>query len=75
MSELQKSLFGSLQDGVKRAATEIAQELKHKGGHGSHELAAAIFHGHAFVMYPKNQVEQEKQLEQPQQEQSHGRSL
>ena len=73
MSDLKKSLFSSLRDGVQRAATEIGQELAHKGEQGAHELAAALFHGNAFVMYPKNQaVEQPTQTQdQPQQEQSH----
>ena len=32
---------------------DIGQELKHMGSQGSHELAAALFIGGAFVMYPK----------------------
>jgi hypothetical protein len=71
MSDLQKSLFG-------RALTEVGQELKHKFAHGEHELAAALFNGHGFVMYPKNQAaeqnqSQEKMQEQP--ERGNGRSM
>jgi hypothetical protein len=32
---------------------DIGQELAHMGSQGSHELAAALFNGNAFVMYPK----------------------
>lgn len=32
---------------------DIGSELKHLGQQGAHELAAAIFNGNAFVMYPR----------------------
>ncbi len=32
---------------------DIGAELKQMGSHGSHELAAALFNGSSFVMYPR----------------------
>jgi hypothetical protein len=37
-----------------KIATDIGQELKHQVGAGAHELAAALFNGNAFVMYPRS---------------------
>jgi hypothetical protein len=42
---------------LKEAPREMAAELKQMGAHGSHELAAALFNGSAFVMYPRAQRE------------------
>ena len=39
--------------------SDIAAELSHLGKQGSHELAAALFTGSAFVMYPHAGQEQE----------------
>jgi hypothetical protein len=33
---------------------DIGQELKHQVSAGAHELAAALYTGHAFVMYPRD---------------------
>jgi hypothetical protein len=38
---------------LKEAPREMGAELKQMGAHGSHELAAALFNGSAFVMYPR----------------------
>lgn len=38
---------------VRQAAHEMGSELKQMAAHGSHELAATIFNGSAFVMYPR----------------------
>src|SRR5271165_1648623 len=32
---------------------DIGAELKDQAAHGAHELAAALFRGDAFVMYPR----------------------
>lgn len=32
---------------------DIGAELKQIGAHGSHEMAATLFNGSAFVMYPR----------------------
>jgi hypothetical protein len=48
--------------GMSRFISEIGAELKHLGAQGSHEMAAALFRGDAFVMYPhagQESVEQE----------------
>ncbi len=33
--------------------SDIGAELKEQAAHGSHELAAALFRGDAFVIYPR----------------------
>jgi hypothetical protein len=38
---------------IKEAPREMLGELNHMGKHGAHELAAALFNGGAFVMYPR----------------------
>jgi hypothetical protein len=38
---------------LKEMPGEMKDELKHMGSQGSHELAAALFNGSAFVMYPR----------------------
>jgi hypothetical protein len=38
--------------------SDIGKEMKEQLAHGSHELAAALFRGDGFVMYPRtNQAE------------------
>ena len=53
---------------------EVSSEAKGMVAHGAHELAAALFNGGAFVMYPRgnhdNGPEQSKDL--PATEQSQG---
>ena len=38
---------------LKEAPREMGSELRQMGAHGCHELAAALFNGSAFVMYPR----------------------
>ena len=38
---------------VSRAGHEMYSELKQMAAHGSHESAACLFNGSAFVMYPR----------------------
>lgn len=56
---------------------DIGQELKEQLAHGSHEMAAALFRGDAFVMYPRtNEGEQPQHgLPEAQQEQSMEREM
>jgi hypothetical protein len=54
---LAEKLFGGLAETVKEslsnAPREIGAELKYQVGAGAHELAAALFNGSPFVMYPR----------------------
>jgi hypothetical protein len=52
---------------LKEAPREMGAELKQMGAHGSHELAAALFNGSAFVMYPRASRENQQRVEDPQQ--------
>jgi hypothetical protein len=38
---------------LKEAPREMGAEMQQMGTHGCHELAAALFNGSAFVMYPR----------------------
>jgi hypothetical protein len=67
-------------DGIKAVApglsldkilSDVVAETKQLAAHGAHELAAALFNGNAFVMYPRGtredrpkQDEKEPQKEQ-----------
>jgi len=45
---------------LKDILQDVGAELKQMGAHGAHELAAAIFNGSAFVMYPRGTHEDPK---------------
>lgn len=79
----QPNLLESIKEGVQTAAPglsmskilgDIGAELKNQAAHGSHEMAAALFRGDAFVMYPRtNQADgPDHGLPDMQQEQSRG---
>jgi hypothetical protein len=36
-----------------KIVSELGSELKQMGAHGAHELAAALFNGSSYVMYPR----------------------
>lgn len=38
---------------ARDVAHDVGSELQQMAAHGSHELAATIFNGSAFVMYPR----------------------
>ena len=38
---------------LTKAAHEMGSELRQMASHGSHESAALLFNGSAFVMYPR----------------------
>ena len=74
--QMADSLFGGVQaiketiqaiapglDGGKMKG-EIGGELQQMGAHGAHELAAALFNGNSFVMYPRG-VKEDHGMEQP----------
>jgi len=48
-----KEWLRNLDEAAKEAARQMGTELKHMGAHGSHEVAATLFNGSAFVMYPR----------------------
>lgn len=50
---------------LKEAPREMGAELKHMGSQGCHELAAALFNGSGFVMYPRAPREGQR-VEDPQ---------
>ena len=50
---------------LKEAPREMGSEIKQMGAHGAHELAAALFNGSAFVMYPRASHERQR-VEDPQ---------
>ncbi len=53
----------------RKMASEIWAELKEMGSHGAHEMAAALFHGNAFVMYPRaGEVQEDPQKDVQQQD-------
>jgi len=62
---------------------EVGKELKEQAKHGAHELAAALFNGSAFVMYPRqgkgdqpqHGLAQEAQQEQQQEQGRNGREM
>lgn len=50
---------------AKEVLGKVWDELSHAGAHGSHEMAAALFRGDAFVMYGKEGQSNENQQEAP----------
>jgi DNA topoisomerase IA len=61
---------------LSKILSDVGKELKEQAKHGSHELAAALFNGSSFVMYPRQGKDDQPQhgltQEAQQQEQSHG---
>ena len=83
MSQRVRKFFENLKDaatemlpGLKNIVPELGAELKQMGAHGAHELAAALFNGQGFVMYPragKESVEDKPaEVEKAREEQSQG---
>jgi hypothetical protein len=48
-----KEAFLTVAPGLSDFVPEVKAELKQMGSHGAHELAAALFNGSGFVMYPR----------------------
>jgi len=83
---LAEKLFGGLSETIKaslaNAPAQIGAELEHQVGAGAHELAAALFNGSGFVMYPRGGRDDHlqapehgldnKAMEQPNQQQERG---
>jgi hypothetical protein len=40
---------------------ELWKELKQQAAHGAHEMAAALFNGNSFVMYPRQSSHDDQQ--------------
>jgi hypothetical protein len=87
VSQRVRKFFENLKDaatemlpGLKNIVPELGAELKQMGAHGAHELAAALFNGQGFVMYPragKESVEDQQhgqpaEVEKAREEQSQG---
>jgi hypothetical protein len=49
----------------KDIISDVGAELKQMGAHGAHELAAAIFNGSPYVMYPRGNHDGGKEQETP----------
>jgi len=60
-----------LKDLVCKAAREVGGELKQMSAHGSHELAAALFSGQGFVMYPRGSHDDQPDIHHGLPEQAH----
>jgi hypothetical protein len=46
---------------------DLGNEFKQQGAHGAHEVAAALFNGNAFVMYPRNSGKDDHGVHGPEQ--------
>jgi hypothetical protein len=57
---------------LKDILQDIGAELKQQAAHGSHELAAALFNGNPFVMYPRQQGHDDPQHGLPEMQQDRG---
>ena len=61
---------------LEKILKDVGHELKANVAHGAHELAAALFNGSAFVMYPRGTredgKEQDQQVDLPQRQQERG---
>lgn len=84
MSRQTREFFEQVKEGVQAVAPglslskilgDIGNELKNQAAHGGHELAAALFNGSPFVMYPRTKEgkeDPEHGLSEKQQEQDRG---
>jgi hypothetical protein len=48
-----KEFTNGMYPGLKNLIPEAKDQLLHMGAMGAHELAAALFNGNGFVMYPR----------------------
>ena len=64
---------------LKDILQDVGAELKSMGAHGAHEMAATLFNGSSFVMYPRagheSVEDQQHGLAEMQKEQDHGREM
>lgn len=65
---------------LQKILSDVGSEVQHIGSQGSHELAAALFQGSAFVMYPRagregHAVEDPQQSIQQQEQEMGGREM
>lgn len=76
MSKASRDFF----EKIKTGAGKVWDEIAHPFAHGAHEVAATLFHGNAFVMYPragegKEDPQKEGQQEQQQEQERGGREM
>jgi hypothetical protein len=64
-----------LLEALARGVSEIGAEVKHQVAFGSHELAATLFNGSAFVMYPRGTREDHISVPEQAQIQEPGREM
>jgi hypothetical protein len=57
-----RKLFPGLS--LTKMREDIGRELKHLAALGAQELANVLYHGSAFVLYPRDQDQQKLTLEQ-----------
>ncbi len=80
---LAEKLFNTVKESLSNAPAQIGAEMKHQVSQGAHELAAALFNGSGFVMYPRGGRDDHgihgpehgldgKAMEQPKQQQERG---
>ncbi|MBV9121928.1 MAG: hypothetical protein JO112_01050 [Planctomycetes bacterium] len=58
--------------GLKDFVPEVKAELTQQFAHGAHELAAALFSGSGFVMYPRGSGKDDHGVHGPEQGPDHG---
>ena len=46
---------------LSKILSDVGTEVKQMGAHGAHELAAAIFNGSPYVMYPRGSHDDKEQ--------------
>src|SRR5579871_3224261 len=51
--EAMKATILAIAPGLKNFGQDLKEELAYQAQAGAHELAAALFNGSAFVMYPR----------------------
>ena len=66
---LARELFDSVKESLSNAPAQVGAELRQQAAHGAHELAAALFNGQGFVMYPRGG--KDDPMSAPEQSQDH----
>jgi len=59
-----------IKEQLARAAKEMSEEMKGMAKHGAHEVAAMLYTGSGFVMYPRGGSRDDPQVKPVEQEQS-----
>jgi hypothetical protein len=61
--------------GLKNIGKDLKEEATYQLGAGAHELAAALYNGSAFVMYPRGTRDDDQHRNGPEQGQQHEQQL